>query len=97
MEMSDRRSGAGRDCESASKNFCMSPHQRIVIWRCSVLRKSPALSAGAPDGQSRLWVRARLMGALLPAEVSCSLPVQSVSWRRAAVEADADHHGAEFP
>jgi hypothetical protein len=29
--MSDHRSGAGRDCESASKNFRMSPDQRIVI------------------------------------------------------------------
>jgi hypothetical protein len=55
--MSDRLSGAGRDCESASKNFCMSRDKRTVIWRCSVLQKSPALSADAPDEQSRLWVR----------------------------------------
>jgi hypothetical protein len=60
--MSDRLSGAGRDCESASKNFCMSRDKRIVVWRWSFLQRSPALSAGAPDEQSRLRVRGEVNG-----------------------------------
>jgi len=48
--MSDRRSGAGRDCESASKNFRMSRDKRIVIWRDAELQ---AEHARAPDGAHR--------------------------------------------